>query len=356
MTRWVEFLAPYNLSIRYKPGAVNVAADALSRVEINQTQTPVRHIDSWDWPLLVPGYRQDGSFPPGTKPKIKNLVRKQSPKFIDVDGEIRYLVEGMPVPFIPYVERADRLAELHADLGHLGEHGTYNLARTRMWWPTLRGDIKKIVRECQPCQLVKNGSRSVAPLHPLTPAQPFERWGIDFIGRLPLTKRGNRWIITAIDHATGWPVAKALPEATAEAVATFLYEDVFLQFGCPSEVVSDRGANFMSEVLQRYLEKLNVKHKATSAYHPRSNGKCERLNGMIGQMLSKYVGSHRHSWDQYLHQSLFACRVHVSHRTKISPFKLVYGIEPHLPQDPVRPFLFDFQDPEDIREHRKKNI
>lgn len=112
----------------------------------------------------------------------------------------------------------------------------------------------------------------------------------------------------------------------------------------------------MSEVLQRYLEKLNIKHKATSAYHPRSNGKCDCLNGMIGQMLSKYVGSHRHGWDQYLHQSLFACRVHILHRTKISPFKIVYGIEPHLPQDPVRPFLFDFQDPEDIREHRKKTF
>ncbi|OAQ23021.1 hypothetical protein K457DRAFT_42122, partial [Linnemannia elongata AG-77] len=73
-------------------------------------------------------------------------------------------------------------------------------------------------------------------------------------------------------------------------------------------------------------------------------------------MLSKYVGSHRHGWDQYLHQSLFACRVHILHRTKISPFKIVYGIEPHLPQDPVRPFLFDFQDPEDIREHHKKRF
>jgi hypothetical protein len=112
----------------------------------------------------------------------------------------------------------------------------------------------------------------------------------------------------------------------------------------------------MSDVLQRYLTKMNVKHKATSAYHPRSNGKCERLNGVLGHMINKYVGTHRHSWDQYLHQSLFACRVHISQRTHVSPFQLVYGIEPRIPQDPVRPFLFDFSDPEDFLEYRKKTF
>ena len=46
--------------------------------------------------------------------------------------------------------------------------------------------------------------------------QPFERWGIDLIGRLPTTPNGNNWIITAVDYATGWPVARAVPEATDE--------------------------------------------------------------------------------------------------------------------------------------------
>jgi hypothetical protein len=49
--------------------------------------------------------------------------------------------------------------------------------------------------------------------------QPFERWGVDLIGRLPVTPNGNKWIITAIDYATGWPVAKAVPDATDEAAA-----------------------------------------------------------------------------------------------------------------------------------------
>ena len=33
--------------------------------------------------------------------------------------------------------------------------------------------------------------------------QSFQRWGIDLIERLPMTNDDNRWIITAIDYATG---------------------------------------------------------------------------------------------------------------------------------------------------------
>jgi hypothetical protein len=73
-------------------------------------------------------------------------------------------------------------------------------------------------------------------------------------------------------------------------------------------------------------------------------------------MLNKYVGTHRVCWDQFLHQALFACRVHISQRTQVSPFKLVYGIKTRVPQDPVRPFLFDFSDPTDFLEHHKKTF
>lgn len=150
VTRWVEFLTPYNLSIQYKPGKTNAAADALSRLEINSIH-PIRHIDTWDWPLLVPEFLLSGTFPPGTDPAIKKLVRHQAPLFVIEEGELFRLVEEAAVPFVPYVERLDRLSELHADLGHLGQSGTHDSAKTRMWWPTLRSDIKMLTRECQPC-------------------------------------------------------------------------------------------------------------------------------------------------------------------------------------------------------------
>lgn len=158
--------------------------------------------------------------------------------------------------------------------------------------------------------------------------EPFASWHLDFIGELPLTPNGNRWILVAVDCATNWTLARALPEATGQAIADFIYEEIVLPFGCPAEIVTDRGPNFMSKVLSLYLGRIKTHHQLTSAFHPRSNGKCERKNGILKQMLRKYVKGNISSWDTYLKTAVFACRIRKHRTTGISPFFMVYGQEP----------------------------
>ncbi len=38
-----------------------------------------------------------------------------------------------------------------------------------------------------------------------------------------ITRRGNRYIVMAIDYFTKWSIAKALKEATVRAVSKFIY-------------------------------------------------------------------------------------------------------------------------------------
>ena len=62
------------------------------------------------------------------------------------------------------------------------------------------------------------------------------------IGRLPTTPNGNHWIITVIDCATAWQVAKAVPEATKEELRRFLDElEIFINSGAPLELTSNNG-------------------------------------------------------------------------------------------------------------------
>lgn len=51
-----------------------------------------------------------------------------------------------------------------------------------------------------------------------------EQVGIDLIGPLPTTSRGNRFIITLVDYFSKWPEAEAIPNKSAESVAHFLYK------------------------------------------------------------------------------------------------------------------------------------
>ena len=51
------------------------------------------------------------------------------------------------------------------------------------WWPTLFIDANQYAKRCDPCQRVgKPTPSSVMPLIPILAQNPFEKWGIDFVG------------------------------------------------------------------------------------------------------------------------------------------------------------------------------
>lgn len=156
-----------------------------------------------------------------------------------------------------------------------------------------------------------------------------------------MTRNNNKWIIVAVDYTTNWPIIKALPRATGDAIVNFIYEEIVQKFGNPVGIFTDRGANFMSKVLQQYIVKIKMKHTLTSAFHPRSNSKCKRVNQIIKSMLKKYVNGDVHSWDEYLDAVSFACRIRKHRTTGHSPFFLVYGVHPRIPGDFHRPFILE---------------
>lgn len=79
-------------------------------------------------------------------------------------------------------------------------------------------------------------------MHSLSVPTAFERWYLDFIGELPITQKGNKWIITAVDSLPNWPIARAVLYESAEETADFIYEEIMMRFGCPIEVITDRGS------------------------------------------------------------------------------------------------------------------
>jgi transposase InsO family protein len=122
-----------------------------------------------------------------------------------------------------------------------------------------------------------------------------------------------------------------MPEATAEAVADFIYEEIYCNFGAPTELLSDNGTNFTSEIVAHLMTRLATRHRYTTPYHPRTNGKVERLNGMLGTCLTKAL-MYRPTieWDEVVQEALFACRIRAHAVSKVSPFVLVYGVEPRI--------------------------
>ena len=281
IARWMEFLESLELEFQYRPGRENQAADALTRLEIGS-------IVGHDWPLFYlnwPNNKEEILREEGEN-MVRLLERGKDSYLVEGDNVLKILSDGSRAMYVPFVSRLDTVLKTHCGNGHVGMDSTYDLMRPRFWWPNMQADIRKWVPTCDVCQRTrKDAGREKEELHPLPLVRPFQRWSLDFIGRLEKTERGNRWIITGIDHGTKWTIARALPEATSYEVAKFIYDEIFMRFGCPEEILTDRGSNFMEAVLNQYLELMKIKHIRTTAYHPRTNGLVERFNGMIGGMM-----------------------------------------------------------------------
>jgi hypothetical protein len=106
----------------------------------------------------------------------------------------------------------------------------------------------------------------------------------------------------------------------------------------PTEVLSDRGANLMSDEVKSYLDAIGTKKFETTPYKPSSNGSVERfhrfLNAAIGQSTDVGVGDQT-DWDRYLDSALFTYRTLPIDGLDISPFEVMYGREPNLPIDNI---------------------
>jgi transposase InsO family protein len=342
VTRWIEFLqSMMPFEIIYRKGSENIVADGLSRMH---------HVNLLvkDWPLLVPLLQAGQAIPELTAAEDDNIsaakaieiAKSESDKFSYEDGTVFRKHNDQRLQYIPFVNRLDTVAKLHHQLGHLRWEAIYSKMKTRYWWPNMRKDVKTWIKACPICMEFAKQAPNKVPIQPFPVVPIFSRWGIDLIGPIsPTSDRGHRWIILGVEYASRWIEAAPLREASAEEVANFIRKRIVLQFGAPDELVSDRGPNLMSRVVEKYLKDMKIRHCLTTPYHPRSNGEAERANGLILQILRRLCVDQKNSWDLFLDAAVYASRVRKHETTGCSPFQLVYGKESKLLSDPSCPSM-----------------
>jgi hypothetical protein len=101
-------------------------------------------------------------------------------------------------------------------------------------------------------------------------------------------------------------------------------------------LLTDNGEEFLSYQVQNLLKKLGIHHSHTTPYHPQTNGRLEKFNDILTQMLAKMTAPQQQNhWDEYLPDALLAHRAHTSSSTGMSPFFLLYGREARLPSERI---------------------
>jgi hypothetical protein len=163
--------------------------------------------------------------------------------------------------------------------------------KKRFYWPQMFEDIKNYVQSCDSCQKRGRASR-IEPLHPIPIGQPFHHIGINYVRPLPVSSKGNKYIIVAIDYLTKWPEAKPVRHNDAKTTVQFVYEDIICRHGCPGEILTDRDTHFNNHLLHELLQKFEVPHRMSTPYHPQTNGLVERFNRTLIEALARTATNH----------------------------------------------------------------
>ena len=101
---------------------------------------------------------------------------------------------------------------------------------------------------------------------------------------LPITTRGNRYVIVFQGLFTKWPMVFPTPNQKAVQIAQLLVE-VISTFGLPEALLSDRGTNLPSFLMKDICRMLGIEKLNTTSNHPQCNGAVERFNRALKMML-----------------------------------------------------------------------
>ncbi|XP_037794286.1 uncharacterized protein LOC119589789 [Penaeus monodon] len=235
--------------------------------------------------------------------------------------------------------------------GHFSHRKSEMRIKDHFYWPNMGAEIRDFCKSCDKCQRMSTKGR-VRPV-PLKSmpilTEPFSRVSIDLVGPFsPPSSEGHRYILTLIDFATGFPEALPLKEIDSISVAEALLV-IFSRVGIPREILSDRGRQFVSQLMGELHKLLGVKPLFTTPYHPSGNGRVERFHATLKASLRKLCSDKPCEWHRYLVPTLFAMREIPSDRTGFSAFELLYGRTVRGPLSVLRDLWEDTTIKEDDR-------
>ena len=269
------------------------------------------------------------------------LFRVQNSLILDKD--LLYLnttpkgeAEGMVTFVVPTDQCRVTLNSVHRDAGHQGQARTLSLTQERFWLPTLVEDCKAMIRGCQHCHAFE-GAIPKAMLCPIRVYAPLELMHVDFtsiemdmeLNKLP----GVKNVLVITDHFTQYAMAFITKDQTAKTVARVVYEQFITVFGVPAKLLSDRGANFTSRLVEELCSTFGIQKCCTTLYHAQCNGQVERFHQTLFCMLGKLTKDKKAKWEKHLPEVLQVYNSTWSAVTSYSLHYLMFGRHPWLPID-----------------------
>jgi hypothetical protein len=223
-------------------------------------------------------------------------------------------------------------------VGHPGRWKTHELVGRNYWWPGMSRYVAQYVASCDKCNRTK--SFPSKPAGNLLPNRvPDRRWQIitmDMITQLP-ESQGYDSILVVVDRLS--KRMHAIPihaETDSLGLAKIFRDHIWRHHGLPEQVITDRGATFISTFMRDLNHLLGIQTSPSTAFHPQTDGQTERVNQEIEQYLRIFVNERQDDWVECLPLAEFCYNDRIHSSTRQSPFSLDTGQHPRLGVEPRR--------------------
>jgi hypothetical protein len=275
---WVSKLFGYDMTVEYKPGKLNGAADVLSRRD--EVLLNLRSISTPTFALFDTIQAKMGSDLQAVPLRQQLVAGTVKEGWFEVDGLL--LLKGKI--FVPDASSMWPLllASVHEE-GHEGIEKSLNRWRASFHSPLAASRIRDFVKGCSVCQ--RNKSRHLHPtglLQPLpVPSGVWSDIAMDFVEGFPKVG-GKSVILTVVDRFSKYAHFVPLSHPyTACSVAKAFFDHIVRHHGIPCSIVSDRDPVFTSTFWTELFTRIGVKLQMSSAFHPQFDGQSEVTNRII---------------------------------------------------------------------------
>ena len=145
--------------------------------------------------------------------------------------------------------------------------------------------------------------------------------------KLPMSKGHNLILVVCDKFLKMSHFVITIEKITAEGLARLFRDYVWKLHGLLESVVSDRGPQFVAELIRELNKMLGIETKLSTAYHLQTNRQMERTNQELKQYLRMYVNHRQNNWAEWLATAEFAFNNKIYTATKSSPFQINYRRE-----------------------------
>lgn len=133
-----------------------------------------------------------------------------------------------------------------------------------------------------------------------------------------------------IDPATGWFEMREIPNKRADEIANIVEQAWFTRYPWPTQIIFDRGSEFMAEFAQTCRNEYGLTNKPITARNPQANAIIERAHQTLGNIL-RTMEIYNQELDKenpfggILAATMFALRSTYNTTTRATAMQLVFG-------------------------------